>query len=162
MPGRVWPQEDVMSGKYFEDLNPGDRFRHSVGRTVTETDSILFCSLTMNPQPLHLNEDFASKSQFGRRIVSGVYTLGLVVGLAVRELTLGTIIANLSFDRVAHPAPVYPGDTIYVETEVLDKRPSSTKTDRGIVRLLHRGVNQNDVLVCEVELTAMFLRRDSR
>ncbi len=151
-----------MTGKYYEDLNPGDRFRHSVGRTVTETDNVLFCSLTMNPQPLHLNEDFASKTQFGRRLVNGIFTVGLVVGLTVAELTEGTIVANLSYDRIAHPAPVFHGDTLYVETEILDKRPSSSKPDRGIVKLLHRALNQDDVVVCEVERTALFLTRSER
>ena len=150
-----------MTGKHFEDLNPGDRFRHSIGRTITETDNVLFCSLTMNTQPLHLDEAFASKTAFGRRIVNGIFTMGLVVGLTVPELTSGTIVANLSYDRVAHPAPVFAGDTVYVETEVLDKRPSSSKPDRGIVRLLHRAINQDDVVVCEIERTAMFLKRSA-
>ena len=145
-----------MTGKYFEELTPGDRFRHSVGRTVTETDNLLFCSLTMNPQPLHINEHFASQSPFGKRIVNGIFTMGLVVGLTVQELTEGTIIANLGYDRVAHPAPVFHGDTIYVETEVLEKRPSKSRGDRGIVRLLHRALNQDDTVVCEVERSVLF------
>ena len=96
-----------MPGKYFDDLAVGQRFRHANGRTVTETDNVLFCGLTMNPQPLHLNEDFAKKTQFGRRIMNGIFTMGLVVGLTVPELTEGTIVANLSYDRVAHPAPLF-------------------------------------------------------
>lgn len=151
--------DSFMAGKYFEELAVGQRFRHSAGRTVTETDNILFCSLTMNPQPLHLNEDFASKTQFGRRIVNGIFTMGLVVGLTVGELTEGTIVANLSYDRVVHPAPVFLGDTIYVETEVLSSTPSRSKTDRGVVKLLHRGLNQNGSVVIEVERSVLFLRR---
>ncbi len=150
-----------MTGKHFEDLNPGDRFRHSIGRTITEADNVLFCALTMNTQPLHLDEAFAAETAFGRRIVNGIFTLGLAVGLTVPELTSGTIVANLSYDRVAHPAPVFHGDTIYVETEVLEKRPSSSKPDRGIVKLLHRALNQDDVVVCEIERTAMFLKRSA-
>ncbi len=148
-----------MPGKYFDDLAPGDRFRHGIGRTVTETDNVLFCALTMNPQPLHLNEDFAAKTQFGRRIVNGIFTMGLVVGLTVAELTDGTIVANLAYDRVAHPAPVFPGDTLYVETEDLETRPSASTPDRGTVRLLHRGLNQDGKVVVEVERTVLFLRR---
>ena len=148
-----------MAGKFFDDLTPGEKFRHSVGRTITEADNVLFCAITMNPQPLHLNEDFASKTQFGKRIVNGILTMGLVVGLTVAELTEGTIVANLSYDRVVHPAPVFHGDTIYVETEVLEKKPSSSKPDRGVVRLLHRGVNQDGKVVVEIERSALFLKR---
>jgi acyl dehydratase len=148
-----------MPGKYFDDLNPGDHIRHSLGRTVTEADNILFCALTMNSQPLHVNEDFAAKSQFGQRIVNGIYTLGLVVGLTVADLTEGTIVANLGFERVVHPNPVFHGDTIYVETEVLEKRESASKPDRGVVRLKHVGKKQDGTVVCEVERTVMFLRR---
>ncbi len=148
-----------MPGKYFEDLAVGQRFRHSSGRTVTETDNLLFCALTMNPQPLHLNEDFARKTQFGRRIVNGIFTMGLVVGITVGELTEGTIVANLSYDRVVHPAPVFIGDTIYVETEVLAATPSQSKSDRGVIRLLHRGLNQAGTIVVEIERSVLFLRR---
>lgn len=150
-----------MAGKYFEDLEPGQRFKHSIGRTITETDNVMFCAMTMNTQPLHLNEDFASKTQFGRRIVNGIFTMGLAVGLTVTELTEGTIVANLSYDRVAHPKPMFHGDTLYVETEVLEKRPSTSRKDRGIVRLLHRGLNQSGEIVVEIERTVMFLTRPS-
>src|SRR5947207_15868660 len=131
-----------MPGKYYEDLEVGARFQHSLGRTVTEMDNVLFSTLTMNPQPLHINEDFASKTQFGQRIVNGVFTMGLVVGLSVTDLTEGTIIANLGYEKVAHPHPVYHGDTIYAETEVLDKRESRSNPDRGIIRLKQTGRNQ--------------------
>ena len=148
-----------MVGKYFDELQPGQRIRHSTGRTITESDNVLFCALTMNTQPLHINEDFAAKSQFGRRIVNGIFTMGLVVGITVAELTEGTIVANLGYDRVAHPKPMFHGDTLYVETEVLETRPSSSKNDRGVVKLLHRGLNQNGDVVCEVERSVMFLKR---
>ncbi|MFN8471552.1 MAG: MaoC family dehydratase [Anaerolineae bacterium] len=148
-----------MPGKYFEDLAVGDQFRHSLGRTVTEMDNVLFSSLTMNTQPLHVNEDFAAQTQFGQRIVNGIFTLGLVVGLTVHELTEGTIVANLSYERVVHPAPLFHGDTVYVETEVLDKRPSRSSPDRGIVRLKHVGRKQDGTVVVEVERTVMFLKR---
>jgi len=148
-----------MSGKYYEELEVGGRFRHSIGRTVTETDNVLFSTLTMNPQPLHLNEHFASTTQFGKRIVNGIFTMGLVIGLSVAELTDGTIIANLGYEKVNHPHPVYLGDTIYAETEVLDKRESSSRPDCGIVRLKQIGRNQDGVIVVELERAALFLKR---
>jgi acyl dehydratase len=148
-----------MPGKYFEDLEVGQRFRHSVGRTVTEMDNTLFCALTMNPQPLHLNADFAAGTEFGQRIVNGIFTLGLVVGLTVSDLTEGTVVANLGYDRVVHPAPVFHGDTIYAETEVLEKRESRSHPDRGIIRLKHTGRKPDGTVVVEFERTVMFLRR---
>lgn len=148
-----------MPGKYFDDLTVGTRIQHSLGRTVTEMDNVLFSALTMNPQPLHLNEDFASRTSFGQRIVNGIFTMGLVVGLTVAELTEGTIVANLSYERVTHPRPVFHGDTIYVETEVLEKRDSASKPDRGLVRLRHTGKNQAGTVVVELERTVLFLKR---
>jgi acyl dehydratase len=148
-----------MPGKYFEDLEVGQRIRHASGRTVTETDNVLFCALTMNTQPLHLNEDYASRTEFGQRIVNGIFTLGLVVGLTVAELTEGTIVANLGYEKVVHPNPVFHGDTITVETEVLDKRESRSKPDRGVVRLKHIGRKQGGAVVIELERSVMFLKR---
>ena len=148
-----------MTGKYFEDLEVGDRFEHALGRTITEADNVLFCSLTMNTQPLHLNADFAEKSQFGRPIVNGLLTLGLAVGMTVPDLTAGTIVANLGYEQVKHPHPMFHGDTLYVESEVLEKRVSRSKPDRGIVRLRHIGRNQTGTTVVEFERTVMFLKR---
>lgn len=148
-----------MSGRYYEDLTVGEHIRHTQGRTVTEMDNVLFCALTMNTQPLHLNEDFAAKTQFGQRIVNGLFTLGLVIGLTVPELTEGTIVANLGYEKVLHPNPVFHGDTIYVETEVLEKRPSTTRPDRGIVRLKHTGRKPDGTIVVEVERSVMFLMK---
>ncbi len=148
-----------MAGKYFEELEVGMKLQHSIGRTITEMDNVIFSTLTMNPQALHLNEDYASRTQFRRRIVNGILTLGMVVGLTVGELTDGTIVANLGYDKVNHPHPVFHGDTIYVETEVLQKRASRSKPDRGIVQLRHLGKNQHGEVVCEVERTVMFLKR---
>lgn len=148
-----------MPGKYFEELNVGDKIKHSMGRTITEADNVLFCALTMNTQPLHINEDFASKTQFGQRIVNGIFTMGLAVGITVSELTEGTIVANLGYENVKHPNPVFHGDTLYVETEVLDKRESSSKPDRGIVRLKHIGKKQDGTVVVEIERSVMFLKR---
>jgi len=148
-----------MPGKYFEDLEAGQHIRHSAGRTITEMDNTLFCALTMNTQPLHLNEDFAAQTQFGKRIVNGIFTLGLAVGLTVGELTEGTVVANLGYDKVVHPNPVFHGDTLYVETEVLEKRESRSQPDRGIVRLKHTGRKPDGTVVIELERTVMFLKR---
>jgi acyl dehydratase len=148
-----------MTGKYFDELNVGMVIHHSLGRTVTETDNVLFNSLTMNTQPLHLNADFASKTQFGRPIVNGILTLAIVVGITVGDLTEGTIVANLGYEKVNHPKPVFHGDTIYVETEVLEKRESKSKPDQGIVKLRHWGKNQLGEIVCEVERIALFIKR---
>ncbi len=148
-----------MPGKYYEDLEVGQRIRHTLGRTVTEMDNILFCALTMNTQPLHLDEGYASRTPFGKRIVNGIYTLGLVIGLTVPELTEGTILANLGYEKVNHPNPVFHGDTIHVESEVLEKRLSRSRPDVGIVRLKHIGTKQDGSIVIEVERTAMFLKK---
>ncbi len=149
-----------MPGKYFEDLEVGQRIQHHLRRTVTEMDNVLFSALTMNTQPLHLDEEFAKQTQFGQRIVHGVFTMALVVGLSVSELTEGTIVANLGYDKVAHPQPVFHGDTISAETEVLEKRASASKPDRGIVRLRQIGRKQDGTVVVELERTVMFLKRE--
>jgi len=150
-----------MTGKYFDDLEVGMTINHSLGRTITEMDNVLFNALTMNNQPLHMNEDFSAKTQFGKRIVNGIFTLGVVIGITVNELTAGTIVANLGYESVEHPKPVFHGDTIYVETQVLEKRTSRSKPERGIVKLKHFGKNQNGEIICEVERTVLFLRRSS-
>jgi len=148
-----------MTGKYYEDLQVGNRILHAQGRTVTEMDNVLFTILTMNTQPLHLNEDFAAHTDFGQRIINGIYTLGLVVGLSVNELTEGTILANLGYEKIVHPNPVFHGDTIYVESEILEKRESRSRPDCGIVRLKHIGKKPDGTIVIEVKRTVMFLKR---
>jgi acyl dehydratase len=148
-----------MPGKYYEDLEPGMIIKHELARTITEADNVLFSSLTMNTQPLHINEDFAAKTQFKQRIVNGLLTMSLVVGISVNDLTIGTIIANLGYENVSHPAPVFHGDTIYVETTVVARRESKSRPDTGVVTLKHIGRNQDDVVVCEVTRSALFLKR---
>ncbi|MBI5667764.1 MAG: MaoC family dehydratase [Chloroflexi bacterium] len=148
-----------MPGKYYDDLEVGLVIRHELGRTITEADNVLFSSLTMNPQPLHLNEDFARKTQFGQRIVNGILSLGIVVGLTVSDLTQGTIIANLGYENVKHPHPLFHGDTLYVETEITAKRDSRSNPDAGLVTMKHTGRNQNGVVCVEVTRTALFLKR---
>ena len=151
-----------MPGKYFDELDVGTTIQHSLGRTITESDNVFFNALTMNTQPLHLNEDFSRKTQFGKRIVNGILTLGVVIGITVNELTEGTIVANLGYENVKHHKPVYHGDTIYVETEIIEKRESRSKADRGIVKLKHLGKNQHEDVVCEVERSVIFLKRNHR
>lgn len=148
-----------MAGKYFDELEAGQVIRHTLGRTLTEMDNVLFSALTMNTQPLHLNEDFASKTPFGQRIVNGIFTLGLVVGISVGELTEGTIVANLGYEAVNHPHPLFHGDTLYVETRVLEKRESRSRPDAGVVKLWHGGRNQNGVLCIEVVRSVLFLKK---
>lgn len=151
-----------MPGKYYEDLEVGQKFRHPLGRTVTEMDNTLFSMLTMNTQPLHTNEDFAAKTQFGQRIVNGLFTLGLVTGLSVADLTEGTIVANLGYNHVRHPNPLFHGDTVYAESEVLEKRDSNSRSDVGIVRLKHWGRKSDGVIVVEFERTVMFFKRPAQ
>lgn len=150
-----------MSGRYYDDFQPGEVIRHALGRTLTEMDNVLFSALTMNTQPLHINEDYAQKhSEFGRRIVNGIFTLGLAVGITVPELTESTLVANLGYDAVRHPQPLFHGDTLYVETEVLEMRPSRSRPNQGIVRFKHTGRNQDGVVVLEFERSALMMRQE--
>jgi acyl dehydratase len=148
-----------MTGRFYEDLEIGQVIKHPTGRTVTEMDNVLFSALTMNTQALHLNEDFAGNTEYGRRIVNGIFTFGLVVGLTVADLTDGTIVANLGYENVRHPAPVFHGDTIYAETEVIEKRDSKSRPNAGLVRLKQTGRNQEGVVVVELERTVLFLKK---
>lgn len=152
----------MTQGKFFEELIVGDKIQHTQRRTVTEMDNVLFCALTMNDQHLHLDAEFAKSTQFGQRVVNGIFVLGLVVGMSVSGLSEGTIVANLSFDHVLQPNPVFHGDTISVETEILEKRESKSKPDRGIVRLKHIGRKQDGSVVVECERTVMFLRQKNK
>src|SRR5512146_3328422 len=147
-----------MPGKFFDELEVGMKIKHSLGRTVIEMDNVLFSALTMNTQPLHVNEDFASRTEFGQRLVNGLYTLALVVGLTVSDLTEGTIVANLGYDKVVHPHPVFHGDTIYAESEIIEKRESKSRPNAGIVRIKCTGKKPDGTIVVEFERTAMFLK----
>lgn len=150
-----------MAGKYFEEWEVGMVIRHELGRTVTEMDNVLFSSLTLNSQPLHINEDFAAKTEFGQRLVNGLFTLALVVGISVGDTTQGTIIANLGYENIRHPHPVFHGDTIYVETEIVAKRESKSRPEQGIVTMKHTGRNQKGDICVEVTRSALFLRRSA-
>ena len=150
-----------MPGRFFDDLTVGDVIQHSLARTITEMDNVLFSALTMNTQPLHLNEDYAQKhSEFGRRIVNGIFTLGLAVGITVPELTEGTLVANLGYEHVVHPHPMFHGDTLYMTTEVIEKRDSRSRPTQGIVRFRHVGRNQDGMVVIEFERTALMKKKE--
>lgn len=151
-----------MTGKYYEDFGVGMVIKHELGRTITEMDNVLFSALTMNNQPLHINEDFASKTQFGQRLVNGLFTLALVVGISVGDTTQGTIVANLGYEKINHPHPLFHGDTVYVETEIIRMRESESNPGRGIVTMRHTGRNQNGDLCVEVTRTALFLKRPAQ
>lgn len=148
-----------MAGQYYDDLEVGMVIRHALGRTLTEADNVLFCSLTMNTQPLHLNHDFARQTRFGQRIVNGIFSLGVVVGITVSDLTQGTIIANLGYEQVRHPHPLFHGDTLYVETEITAKRESQSNPEAGLITMKHTGRNQDGQVCVEVTRTALFLKR---
>ncbi len=148
-----------MAGKYFEELVVGRTFEHEPGRTVTETDNLLFTALTLNPQPLHLDAEFARSTQHGQILVNSLFTLALVVGLSVGDTTLGTTIGNLGFDKTTFPNPVFLGDTIRVTTTVVDRRESRSRPDRGIVTFEHVGTNQRGEVVCSCLRGAMMMRQ---
>jgi acyl dehydratase len=143
-------EKNPMTGLYFEEFEEGQVFNHAITRTVTETDNVLFCSLTMNPQPLHLDEEFAKRTEFGQRLVNSLLTLGLVIGISVGETTLGTTVANLGMSDVRFPKPVFHGDTLRVRTVVRAKRRSQSRRDAGIIEFEHQGINQRGetVAVC--------------
>jgi len=149
-----------MPGLYFEELTVGRTFRHVLRRTVTEADNTFFSALTMNPAALHLDEDYCRKhTEYGTRVVNSAFTLGLVVGISVGDTTLGTTIGNLGWDEVRFPRPVFHGDTIRVESEVVEARESRSKADRGIVVFEHRGYNQRDELVMTCKRSALMQKR---
>jgi acyl dehydratase len=146
-----------MAGLYYEQFEPGHVFRHAVTRTVTETDNLLMTTLSMNTQPLHLDAEFAAKTEFGRPLVNSMFTMALVVGISVTETTLGTTIGNLGFREVKFPKPVFAGDTLRVETTVKGKRLSKSRTDSGIVDFEHRAYNQRGEVVCICDRAALML-----
>jgi acyl dehydratase len=149
-----------MPGLYFEDLPVGWTLSHPLRRTVTEADNVFFSALTMNPAALHLDEQYCREhSEFGTRIVNSAFTLGLVVGISVGDTTLGTTVGNLGWDEVRFPKPVFHGDTIRVESEVVEARESRSRPDNGIVVFAHRGYNQRDELVMSCRRSALMLKR---
>jgi acyl dehydratase len=147
-----------MPGRYFEEWQVGDRISHAITRTVTETDNVLISALTHNPQPMHLDREVAAKSEFGQPLVNSVYTFGLMIGVSVADTTLGTLVANLGYDKLVFPHPVFAGDTLRSESECIAVRESKSRPDAGIVTWAHRSFNQRDELVCECTRTALLLK----
>jgi acyl dehydratase len=148
-----------MTGRYFEDWNVGDRVVHDIRRTVTETDNLLFSVMTHNPQPLHIDAEAAKASEFGQIIVNGTFTFALMIGLSVGDTTLGTLVANLGYDKVVMPKPVFLGDTLQAETEVTELKESRSRPEAGIVTFTHRLTNQRGETVCQCMRTALLRRR---
>jgi acyl dehydratase len=148
-----------VAGLYFEQFEPGQRFEHAVRRTVTETDNLLFSTLTMNPAAIHLDAEYAKSTPFGERIVNSLFTLGLLVGLSVYDTTLGTTIGNLGFEEVRFPKPVLLGDTLRATTTVVSKRVSQSRTDSGIVVFEHRAWNQRNEEVASCRRAALMLKQ---
>ena len=148
-----------MAGLYYEQLEVGLSFRHDIRRTVTETDNILFTTMTHNPAAIHLDAESAKNSPYGQVLVNSVFTLGLMVGISVGDTTLGTTVANLGWDEVRFPKPVFVGDTLRAESEVVEKRESKSRPDTGIVVFRHSAFNQRDELVAICLRSALMYKR---
>ena len=148
-----------MAGLYFEEFSIGQLFDHPLRRTITETDNVLLSTMTHNPAPLHLDAEYMKNTEFGRPLVNSCLTLAFMVGISVNDTTQGTTVANLGWDAVRFPKPLFCGDTIHIQTEVLELRDSRSRPDNGIVVFAHRAFNQNDELVGECKRTALMLRK---
>jgi acyl dehydratase len=148
-----------MQGLYLEDLEVGRKFEHALRRTVTEMDNTLFSCLTHNPQPLHIDHDFASKTEWGKPLVNSLFTLGVMIGISVNDTTLGTTVGNLGMTDVKFPKPVFHGDTLHVTTEVVSSRETKSRPDAGIVEFVHKAFNQRGELVAECRRQAMMRKR---
>ena len=152
-----------MGGLYFEEFQVGQLFRHALRRTLTEADNVFFSALTHNPAALHLDEEYCREhSEFGTRVVNSAFTLGLMVGISVGDTTLGTTVANLGWDEVRFPRPLFHGDTLRVETEVIELRDSKSRPQNGIVVFAHRAFNQKDELVASCKRSALMLRKPNQ
>ncbi|OHT21396.1 Bifunctional protein PaaZ [Sphingomonas haloaromaticamans] len=149
----------IVAGRWYEEWKVGDRIVHDIRRTVTETDNLLFSTMTHNPQPMHIDVEAAKASEFGQIIVNGTFTFALMVGLSVAETTLGTLIANLGYDKLAMPKPVFIGDTMRAETEVAELKDSRSRPDAGIVTFRHELWNQRDEVVCRCLRMALVKRK---
>ncbi len=147
-----------MAGKFFDEWQVGETIEHEIRRTVTETDNLLFSTMTHNPQPLHLDIEAAKESGFGQILVNSTFTFSLLVGLSVGDTTLGTLVANLGFNNVVTPNPVFIGDTMRARSEVKELRDSKSRPEAGIVTFTHELINQRDEVVCRCERTALLKR----
>lgn len=148
-----------MAGKFFDEWEVGERLQHDIRRTVTETDNLLFSTMTHNPQPLHLDVEAAKESGFGQILVNSTFTFSLLVGLSVGDTTLGTLVANLGFDKVVTPKPVFIGDTLRAESEIKELRASKSRPEAGVVTFIHELINQRDEVVCRCERSALLKRK---
>lgn len=148
-----------MSGLYFDEFKVGQVFQHAITRTVTETDNLLFTTLTHNPQPLHLDVEFVKQTEFGQRLVNSIFTLGLMIGVSVGDTTLGTTIGNLGMTDVRFTHPVFIGDTLRSQSTVLEMRPSKSRPDAGVVVFEHKCLNQRDEEVGYCKRSALMRRR---
>jgi acyl dehydratase len=150
-----------MPGLYYEELEPGAVIEHASRKTVTETDNVLFCAMTLNLAPLHLDAEYAKDSIYGQRLVNSLFILGLVTGITVPDTTQGTTLGNLGFKEVTFPKPVFHGDTIRVRTEIVEKRESKSRQDSGVVFFRHYGINQRDEIVCDCSRAGLMLKRSA-
>ena len=150
-----------MPGRYFDEWQIGDTIAHAITRTVTETDNLLISTLTHNPQPLHLDHEAAAASEFGKPLVNSVFTFGLMIGVSVADTTLGTLVANLGYDEVTFPAPVFVGDTLRTETTVAGLRESKSRPNAGIVTFEHKSFNQHGNLVARCLRTALLAKKSA-
>ncbi|MDI2030621.1 MaoC family dehydratase [Saccharopolyspora sp. TS4A08] len=150
-----------MPGLYFEEFEPGAVIEHATRRTVTETDNVLFSTLTLNLAPLHLDAEYSKNSIHGQRLVNSLFILGLVSGVTVPDTTQGTTLGNLGFGEVKFPNPVFHGDTIRARTEIVSKRESKSRTDSGIVNFRHYGINQRDEIVCDALRAGLMIKRSA-
>ena len=153
--------QELATGKYYEELEIGKVFKHAITRTVTETDNMLFSALTHNMAWLHLDAEYSKTQMFGQRLVNSNFTLSLVAGVQVMDLTLGTTLANIGYSDVKFPNPVFIGDTIYSETEVISKRESKSRANAGLVEFESRGKNQRDQIVVVLRRTGLMIKRAS-
>lgn len=145
-----------MAGLWFDELEVGMTFQHALRRTITEADNVFFSALTHNPAQLHLDEEYCrTQTEYGQRLVNSCFTLGLMVGISVGDTTLGTAVANLGWDEVRFPKPLFHGDTVHIETEVVELRESKSRPDQGIVTFLHRAYNQHDELVASCKRSGL-------
>jgi acyl dehydratase len=148
-----------MAGLWYEDFEVGRLYAHPITRTVTEADNVFFSCLTMNPQPLHIDRHFSAKTEWGQPLVNSLFTLGLMIGISVNDLTVGTTVANLGMTEVRFPAPLFHGDTVNVTTEVKGKRESRSRPEVGIVEFVHRAYKQDGALVAQCARQAMMRKK---
>ena len=148
-----------MAGKHFDEWTIGEKLEHEIRRTVTETDNVLFSAMTYNPQPLHIDAEFAKNSEFGQILVNGTFTFALMAGLSVSDTTLGVLVANLGYDKLVMPKPVFIGDTLRATTEIVELKESKSRPQAGIVTFKHEMINQRNEIVCQCLRMALVKRK---